>query len=137
MRKGFKKALSFVLSAAMMVSLGSGLDIAPASAADGAAGTGNTPAATVVTYGAMVGFQTNSYDYRDGYEQVEADAKYNEWLQANGKEVQAYNGVNIYKNGNGPSLYTKGDKKGTLDVSTAEKAELVEEIGRASCRERG
>lgn len=50
MRKGFKKALSFVLSAAMMVSLGSGLDIAPASAADGAAGTGNTPAATVVTY---------------------------------------------------------------------------------------
>lgn len=126
MRKGFKKALSFVLSAAMMVSLGSGLDIAPASAADGAAGTGNTPAATVVTYGAMVGFQTNSYDYRDGYEQVEADAKYNEWLQANGKEVQPYNGVNIYKNGNGPSLYTKGDKKGTLDESTAEKAELVE-----------
>ena len=95
-------------------------------AADGAAGTGNTPAATVVTYGAMVGFQTNSYDYRDGYEQVEADAKYNEWLQANGKEVQPYNGVNIYKNGNGPSLYTKGDKKGTLDESTAEKAELVE-----------
>lgn len=62
MRKGFKKALSFVLSAAMMVSLGSGLDIAPASAADGAAGTGNTPAASTVTYGAMVAFQTNSYD---------------------------------------------------------------------------
>lgn len=126
MRKGFKKALSFVLSAAMVLSLGSGLDIAPASAADGAAGTGNTPAATVVTYGAMVGFQTNSYDYRDGFEQIPTDTKYNEWLQAKGKEAPAYNNVNIYKVGNGPSLYTKGDKKGTLDEASAEKSELVE-----------
>ena len=34
--------------------------------------------------------------------------------------------MNIYKAGNGPSLYTKGDKKGTLDEASAEKSELVE-----------
>ena len=39
MRKGFKKALSFVLSTAMLVSLGSGLDISPAGAEDTTAGT--------------------------------------------------------------------------------------------------
>lgn len=125
MRKGFKKALSFVLSAAMLVSMGSGFTSSPASA-EGAADTATkTNAASVATYGALVGFQTSGYDFRNGFEQLEADQKYNEWLAQNGKEVpKNYNGVNIYMNGNGPEIYTKGDKKGTLKIDKAEKAEL-------------
>ena len=68
MRKGFKKAMSFVLSAAMMVSLGSGMTFSTASA-EGAADTTKeaAAAASTVTYGAVVGFQTyNQYDFRNG-----------------------------------------------------------------------
>lgn len=128
MRKGFKKVMSFVLSAAMMVSLGSGMTFSTASA-EGAADTTKeaAAAASTVTYGAVVGFQTyNQYDFRNGYEQQEADARYGEWLVQNGKEAAPaeYNGINIYRNGNGPEIYEKGDKKGQLKVDKAEKAEL-------------
>ena len=84
-------------------------------------------AATDVTYNAIVGFQTyNKYDFRNGFEQQEADARYGEWLVQNGKEAApvGYNGINIYRNGNGPEIYEKGVKKGQLKVDKAEKAEL-------------
>ena len=124
MRKGFKKALSFVLSAAMLVSMGSGFTSSPASA-EGAADTATkTNAASVATYAAMIGFQTSGYDCRDGYEQTVAAKKYNEWLAQNGKEVPNYNDANIYLNGNVPSVYEKGDKKGNLKIDSAESAEL-------------
>lgn len=140
MRKGFNKALSFVLSAAMMVSLGSGLDVASVNAANGAKAGIKTAPASTVTYGAIVSFQTSSYAYRNGYEQdtsgfeqVEKDEKFNAWLKANGKEVPSYNAPNIYLNGNGPDLYKrdipkKGYVKGNLDLDSAAKAEPVYDV---------
>ena len=82
MRKGFKKALSFVLSTAMLVSLGSGLDISTAGAENTTAGTTTEGEAAQGFYKAMVGFQTSGYDCRDGYkpDQIRADAAYNTWL---------------------------------------------------------
>ena len=120
MRKGFKKALSFVLSAAMLVSLGSGLDISTAGAENTTAGTTTEGEAAQGFYKAMVGFQTSGYDCRDGYkpDQIRADAAYNTWLTENGKTVPAYNGINIYQNGNVASL----KKDGT--IKKPEKVEL-------------
>ena len=120
MRKGFKKALSVVLSAAMLVSLGSGLDISTAGAEDTTAGTTTEGEAAQGFYKAMVGFQTSGYDCRDGYkpDQIRADAAYNTWLTENGKTVPAYNGINIYQNGNVASL----KKDGT--IKKPEKVEL-------------
>ena len=126
MRKGFKKALSLVLSAAMMMSLGSGVTFNTASAknsknttkteaADAATPSAVTTTATVEkprAFKAMVGFQTSKYDCRDGYNtknnQAAVDALYNAWAKDNGKEVtDKYHGYNIYLNGNVPSVNKK------------------------------
>ena len=126
MRKGLKKALSLVLSAAMMMSLGSGVTFNTASAknsknttkteaADAATPSAVTTTATVAkprAFKAMVGFQTSKYDCRDGYntknKQAAVDALYNAWAKDNGKEVtDKYHGYNIYLNGNVPSVNNK------------------------------
>ena len=113
MRKGFKKALSFVLSTAMLVSLGSGLDISTAGAEDTTAGTTTEGEAAQGFYKAMVGFQTSGYDCRDGYkpDQIRADAAYNQWLTDNGQTVPSYNGINIYQKGNLAALKADGSLK--------------------------
>lgn len=80
-------------------------------------------ATTNRVYHAMVGFQTSKYDFRDGYETMEADQLYNEWREENGKNVPDYHGVNIYLNGNHPSL----EKDNTLSETSAKKAELYED----------
>jgi len=74
------------------------------------------------TYHAMVGFQTNKYDFRQGYETMDVDAKYNAWLTENGKKAPDYGESNIYLNGYGPSLKRNGE----LDVKSAAKAQLAD-----------
>lgn len=128
MRKRFKKAMSLVLSAAMAISLASGVSYSPASAAEGGgdnAPTGAASGSAVGAYTAIVGFQTSDYDCReissnDGLNKAkEASVKYNEWLKEQGKEVPPYNNVNIYLNGNVAGLNAK-----TGNLSKPEKVEL-------------
>lgn len=74
------------------------------------------------TYHAMVGFKTDNYDSRVGYETMEVDAKYNAWLTENGKKAPDYGESNIYLNGYGPSLKRNGE----LDVKSAARAQLAD-----------
>ena len=95
MRKGFKKALSFVLSAAMLVSLGSGLDISTASAETTENGTGTETAAPATggAFKASLSFEVSgTYDYRHPYEGLDAEKKYNEWAAENNIVIPNYNG---------------------------------------------
>lgn len=83
------------------------------------------------TYHAMVGFQTDKYDSRVGYETMEVDAKYNAWLTGKGKKAPDYGDSNIYLNGYVPSLYRKdlpkkGWVKGELDLDSAARAQLAD-----------
>lgn len=125
MRKQFKKIVSAVLSAAMVLSVASGVNLKSASAADEpAAGAETTTDEAGFT--AMIGFQTNDYDCRDSYddEYYSTGQKYLEWLKEQDPEVdlsnvQTCNGRNIYYNGN-----TAAANKKTLQLRQPEKVEL-------------
>ncbi|MCI7061843.1 MAG: hypothetical protein MR965_06520, partial [Lachnospiraceae bacterium] len=114
MKKCLKKVLSLVLSASMMMSLGSSMTFNTASAKN-SKNTVKTEAVDTETpraFKAMVGFQTSKYDCRDGYntknKKAAVDALYNAWAKDNGKEVtDKYQGYNIYLNGNVPSVNSK------------------------------
>ncbi len=103
MRKSFKKALSFVLSAAMLVSLGSGLDISTASVAATENGTGTETAATASggAFKARVGFQMDNWSCRDEFadDKNYSEKKYIEWAKENNVALEDYNGCNIYLGG--------------------------------------
>lgn len=124
MRKSFKKALSLVLSAAMTLSLASGVTFPQAAAEDTTepvAGVA-TASGAVGSYKAMVGFQTSVWDCRDGVDSEAADKLYNEqYLPSIGKEAPAYNGANIYLNGKVASVNAK-----TGELSKPENAVLYE-----------
>lgn len=84
MRKGLKKSMSFVLSAAMMVSIGFGMTFGIASAGSSNDRENKTvESADDVKNGfrAMVAYQTSKYDCRNGYNakinEAEVDAIYN------------------------------------------------------------
>ena len=116
MRKGFKKAMSFVLSAAMMVSLGSGMTFSTASA-EGAADTTKEAAQTTSGsalryYKARVGFQTDIYTCRDEFKTtadgLAVEKAYAKWRSDNGDPLtDDYNGQNIYYAGNVPDYNSK------------------------------
>lgn len=130
MRKGFKKALSFVLSAAMLVSLGSGLDISTAGAETTENGTGTETAATATggAFKASLSFEVSgTYDYRHPYEGLDAEKKYNEWAAKNNIVIPNYNGLNIYYNGNGASLKKDGTLKKPEKVEPCLDASVVDE----------
>lgn len=127
MRKGFKKALSFVLSAAMLLSMGSGFTFSPASAAE----TKNDTGVAGGGFKAMVAYQTSSYDCRDGFNTVNyqgaLDSLYNEWAKQNGKEVtDNYNGYNLYLNGNVPSVDRQNQLKKPEKVEVCTGASVTD-----------
>lgn len=78
------------------------------------------------TYRAMVGFQTDKYDYRSGYERVEVDQVYNEWRGQQGKNIPDQNGVNIYRNGNGPRVSKRDGLKDPERVEPCADAVAVD-----------
>lgn len=78
------------------------------------------------TYRAMIGFQTDQYDYRSGYEQVEVDQVYNEWREQQGKNIPDQNGVNIYRNGNGPRISKRDGLKDPERVEPCADAVAVD-----------
>lgn len=118
MKKGFKKAMSFVLSAAMLVSLDSGMILSIANAVSSNDRENKMVASADDVkngYRAWIAYQTSKYDCRSGYGgtiyEAEADAAYNAWARENGKEVtDDYNGCNLYLNGNVPNLNKRTKK---------------------------
>ena len=118
MKKGFKKAMSIVLSAAMLVSLDSGMILSIANAVSSNARENKMVASADDVkngYRAWIAYQTSKYDCRSGYGgtiyEAEADAAYNAWARENGKEVtDDYNGCNLYLNGNVPNLNKRTKK---------------------------
>lgn len=121
MRKQFKKIISAVLSAAMVLSLGSGVNLKSASAADEPAAGADEAGFT-----AMIGFQTSDYDCRDSYDDdyYSTGQKYLEWLKEQDPavdltNVKTCNGRNIYYNGNAAAANKK-----TLQLRKPENVEL-------------
>lgn len=125
MRKQFKKIISAVLTAAMVLSVGSGVNLKSASAADEpAAGAETTTDEAGFT--AMIGFQTSDYDCRDSYddEYFSVGQEYLSWLTEQDSSVdltnvKTCNGRNIYYNGN-----TAAVNKKTLALRNPDKVEL-------------
>lgn len=125
MRKQFKKIISAVLTAAMVLSVGSGVNLKSASAADEpAAGAEDTTDEAGFT--AMIGFQTSDYDCRDSFNDnyYSIGQEYLSWLAKEDStvdltNVKTCNGRNIYYNGN----VADANKK-TLVLRNPEKVEL-------------
>ncbi|MDE6853053.1 MAG: hypothetical protein K2J67_11330, partial [Lachnospiraceae bacterium] len=121
MRKQFKKIISAALSAVMVLSLSSGVNLKLASAED-------EPTTEDPGFTAMVGFQTSlDYDARDSYDDYYygVGQKYLSWLAEQDAtfDIAAHNekqnGRNIYYNGNGATVNAK-----TLELRQPEKTEL-------------
>lgn len=135
MRKGFKKVMSFVLSAAMMVSLGSGMTFSTASA-EGTNGAGKEAAQTTSGsalryYRARVGFQTDIYTCRDEFKTtadgLAVEKAYAKWRSDNGDPLtDDYNGQNIYFAGNVPDYNSKKQtwRKNTEGTPSQEAARV-------------
>lgn len=125
MRKQFKKIISAVLTAAMVLSVGSGANLKLASAADEpAAGAESTTDEAGFT--AMIGFQTSDYDCRNSFDDYyySRGLKYLSWLKEQDPSVdltnaETCNGRNIYYNGNVASVNKK-----TLTLTKPETVEL-------------
>lgn len=115
-----KRILANMLSTAVLVSTIFSVPI------NGQEGGEPKAVASEKTYRAMVGFQTNQYDYRTGYEQVEVDQVYNEWRGQQGKNIPDQNGVNIYRNGNGPRISKRDGLKDPERVEPCADAVAVD-----------
>lgn len=115
-----KRILANMLSTAVLVSTIFSVPI------NGQEGGEPKAVASEKTYRAMVGFQTDQYDYRTGYEQVEVDQVYNEWREQQGKNIPDQNGVNIYRNGNGPQISKRDGLKDPENVEPCADAVAVD-----------
>lgn len=115
-----KRILANMLSTAVLVSTIFSVPI------NGQEGGEPKAVASEKTYRAMVGFQTDQYDYRTGYEQVEVDQVYNEWRGQQGKNIPDQNGVNIYRNGNGPRISKRDGLKDPERVEPCADAVAVD-----------
>lgn len=115
-----KRILANMLSTAVLVSTIFSVPI------NGQEGGEPKAVASEKTYRAMVGFQTDQYDYRTGYEQVEVDQVYNEWRGQQGKNIPDQNGVNIYRNGNGPRVSKRDGLKDPERVEPCADAVAVD-----------
>lgn len=115
-----KRILANMLSTAVLVSTIFSVPI------NGQEGGEPKAVASEKTYRAMVGFQTDQYDYRTGYEQVEVDQVYNEWRGQQGKNIPDQNGVNIYRNGNGPQISKRDGLKDPESVEPCADAVAVD-----------
>ncbi len=115
-----KRILANMLSTAVLVSTIFSVPI------NGQEGGEPKAVASEKTYRAMVGFQTDQYDYRSGYEQVEVDQVYNEWREQQGKNIPDQNGVNIYRNGNGPQISKRDGLKDPESVEPCADAVAVD-----------
>ena len=115
-----KRILANMLSTAVLVSTIFSVPI------NGQEGGEPKAVASEKTYRAMVGFQTDQYDYRTGYEQVEVDQVYNEWREQQGKNIPDQNGVNIYRNGNGPRISKRDGLKDPERVEPCADAVAVD-----------
>lgn len=134
MRKRFKKAMSLVLSAAMAMSLVSGVSYSPTSAAEG--DDAGTEAAEAASYKAIVGFQiSDSYDYREFSDLTKwqnynadldktAEDAYKEWLTEQGEDVSEYPNPGIYSTG--PELKRDGTLKSPEKVEICTATEIVD-----------
>lgn len=125
MRKQFKKIISAALTAAMVLSLGSGMNLRTARAEDTPV-TGAETTTDEAGFTAMIGFETSvDYDHRTGYEDdyYSVGQRYLELLAAQDPTVDLTNvntcgGHNIYFNGNGPKVNK------ALEISNMEKVQL-------------
>ncbi len=115
-----KRILANMLSTAVLVSTIFSVSI------NGQEGGEPKAVASEKTYRAMIGFQTDQYDYRSGYEQVEVDQVYNEWRGQQGKNIPDQNGVNIYRNGNGPRVSKRDGLKDPERVEPCADAVAVD-----------
>lgn len=115
-----KRILANMLSTAVLVSTIFSVPI------NGQEGGEPKAVASEKTYRAMIGFQTDQYDYRSGYEQVEVDQVYNEWREQQGKNIPDQNGVNIYRNGNGPRISKRDGLKDPERVEPCADAVAVD-----------
>ena len=115
-----KRILANMLSTAVLVSTIFSVPI------NGQEGGEPKAVASEKTYRALVGFQTDQYDYRTGYEQVEVDQVYNEWRGQQGKNIPDQNGVNIYRNGNGPRVSKRDGLKDPERVEPCADAVAVD-----------
>lgn len=115
-----KRILANMLSTAVLVSTIFSVPI------NGQEGGEPKAVASEKTYRAMIGFQTDQYDYRNGYEQVEVDQVYNEWRGQQGKNIPDQNGVNIYRNGNGPRISKRDGLKDPERVEPCADAVAVD-----------
>lgn len=115
-----KRILANMLSTAVLVSTIFSVPI------NGQEGGEPKAVASEKTYRAMIGFQTDQYDYRSGYEQVEVDQVYNEWRGQQGKNIPDQNGVNIYRNGNGPRISKRDGLKDPEKVEPCADAVAVD-----------
>lgn len=115
-----KRILANMLSTAVLVSTIFSVPI------NGQEGGEPKAVASEKTYRAMIGFQTDQYDYRSGYEQVEVDQVYNEWRGQQGKNIPDQNGVNIYRNGNGPRISKRDGLKDPERVEPCADAVAVD-----------